>query len=227
EVGGNGNVFGYDSSVSLDPALSEDPSAGICSNNVTIDIFGNAVIDADVRPGVNGIVDITGNAEVTGNTAALPIELVYPSIPVPTGAIAWPYPTRMNSSTPVNVPPAVYTISSSDFTMNAQSSIVISGPTEIYINGDVTLNGQNFTNTTGDPHNLKIYVIGDHNVRINGGADFYGLIYAPTSTVDVLGNADFYGAIISAEVDFNGTGTVYMDTSLMDNVIKGGVKLIR
>ncbi|MBA2320427.1 MAG: hypothetical protein H0V89_04660, partial [Deltaproteobacteria bacterium] len=42
EVGGNGNVFGYDSSVSLDPALSEDPSAGICSNNVTIDIFGNA-----------------------------------------------------------------------------------------------------------------------------------------------------------------------------------------
>jgi hypothetical protein len=227
EVGGNGNVYGYDSSIDLDPANAPDPAAGVCSNQVTVDVFGNAVIDANVRPGIGGEVDITGNAEVTGNTTALPVELDYPSMNPPTSVPNWPYATSIGSTTNVNVTPGEYKITSSNLSINAQAKFTVSGPTTIYVNGDVTINGQGFVNTTSDPANLKIIVVGDHDVRVNGGSDFYGMIYAPNADVDVLGNADFYGAIISSDVDFSGTGDIYMDTSLMDDEVKGGIKLVR
>jgi hypothetical protein len=226
EIGGTGSVFGYDSSVDLDPANSPDPEAGVCSNNVSVDVFGNAVVDANVRPGIGGSVDITGNAQVTGNTNPLPLELDYPDKNFPGGAASWPYPTDIGSTTSVDVAPGTYKITASDLKINAQAQFVVSGPTEIYVNGDVAINGQGFVNTTGNPANLKIFVVGDHDVRVNGGADFYGLIYAPLSDVDVLGNADFYGAIISSDVDFSGTGDIYMDTSLMQDEIKGGIRLV-
>jgi Tfp pilus assembly protein PilX len=75
--------------------------------------------------------------------------------------------------------------------------------------GNITLNGNvNWSNASGDPTALQIYVYGLNNgsntVTLNGNTDFHGVIYAPQSTVNLNGNIGYYGAISGTTVNLNG-----------------------
>lgn len=94
-----------------------------------------------------------------------------------------------------------------------EGSITVTGPTTIYVAGDIGLNAQGTFNTTTNPHDLTIYVAGDY-VNITGGAAFYGSIYAPDAKALLAGNADMYGALIANEVQMTGNFGFHVDESL-------------
>ncbi|MBA2321894.1 MAG: hypothetical protein H0V89_12160 [Deltaproteobacteria bacterium] len=220
---GTPDLIGYDSEVDLDPEFAFDEEAAMCSNS-SINMNGGPFVDGNVRPGIGGTVS---GGTVTGSTAPLSSVLEYDAAALPAGITNWPHGYSLNSRTPVNVTPGDYRLTGSLRT-NGQAQINISGPTNLYVvNQDVTINGGGFVNSTLDPHNLAIYVTGNQQIRINGNADFYGYVYAPDSEVDVTGTADFYGAIIAEDVDIGGTGLVYMDTSLIEETVPGGIQLVR
>ena len=75
--------------------------------------------------------------------------------------------------------------------------------------GTFSLSGQaTWTNISANPLNLQIFVYGNNDgsnkVTFVGNAAFYGLLYAPLSTVNISGNGGFTGAISGASVNLNG-----------------------
>jgi hypothetical protein len=92
-------------------------------------------------------------------------------------------------------------------------SITVTGPTEMYVLGNIGLTAQGTFNTLADPHNLSIYCAGT-SVSITGGAEFYGTITAPNADVVMAGNADMYGALIGKTVKLAGSFNFHVDESL-------------
>jgi Tfp pilus assembly protein PilX len=65
-------------------------------------------------------------------------------------------------------------------------------------------NNATYVNPSNNPTALQIYVYGpdtgSNEVQIRNNGVFYGLIYAPTSTVEMSNNSEFYGAIAGQQV---------------------------
>jgi hypothetical protein len=227
--GGSMVIVGYDSSIDFDPANSPDEQAAICSNaSITLN-GGGTTVEGAVRPGIGE--SISGDTSgITGSTAPLGTVLDYPELPQPVGAVNWPLSSNINSA--VVIPPGDYKLTGDlKIVGNGQITISPPGPVNIYTNNyGISIAGNGFINTSEDPHNLAIYGKGTAaDVKVTGNSDFYGYIYVPFSDVTLGGTAAFYGAIVSDELTFNGGGnqTLYMDTSLMDDVQKGGIKLVQ
>lgn len=75
--------------------------------------------------------------------------------------------------------------------------------------GSLSLSGNvTWTNPSQDPTALQIYVYGFNNgsnaVSFSGNAAFWGVVYAPQSTVNLSGNAVFNGAITGNNVSLAG-----------------------
>jgi hypothetical protein len=97
--------------------------------------------------------------------------------------------------------------------MKMPGSITVTGPVEIYLAGDFDLTGQGTVNTTKNPHDFKLVSSG-LNVKIVGGASFYGSIFAPNAHIHMAGNADVYGAAIGNTVKMAGAFQFHVDASL-------------
>jgi hypothetical protein len=232
--GSSTDVYGYDSTIDLDPENSPEDSGAVCSNG-TLDLGAGPMIDGSARPGIGEEID-GDSSDVTGSTAALPSELVFDPPDVPGGAIAMPN-TVVNNQGNVQgnktIAPGTYKLTK-DFGFQGQATLTISPPGAVNIYSDgynVEITGGGIVNTGEDPHQLAIYVKGTPSkpIKIAGNASFYGFVYAPQAEVDVNGTSAFYGAIVSDELTFNGGGNqpLYMDISLMDDVIPGGIQLVR
>lgn len=77
--------------------------------------------------------------------------------------------------------------------------------------GSLTMSGNgSWTNLSQDPTALQIYAYGLNNlssvVDLSGNAAFWGVVYAPHSTVNVSGNGAINGAIAGNQVSFSGNG---------------------
>lgn len=75
--------------------------------------------------------------------------------------------------------------------------------------GSASFSGNtSWTNPTQDPTALQILAYGLNNgsasVNLSGNTAFYGVVYAPQSTVNASGNAGFNGAIAGNVVNFSG-----------------------
>lgn len=92
----------------------------------------------------------------------------------------------------------------------------------------------NGTTSVGDidgtaiyPSNLLFFTEYDGKIKMNGGADFAGLLFAPYATVQFNGNFDFYGSVVAKAFDtkvggvddqgkVNGSFSFHYDDSLAD-----------
>ena len=71
--------------------------------------------------------------------------------------------------------------------------------------GDMNLSGASFwSNPSGDPTALQLYVLGQNNLNISGNYTFNGTIYAPSSSVDLSGSVTFDGAIAADNINISG-----------------------
>jgi len=112
----------------------------------------------------------------------------------------------------LTLPPGKYYFNSVQ--IESFATLTVTGPTEIYIAGNVMLGGGGIINNTQIPENLKIYGTGT-TMSFAGTSDFYGAIVAPETDLNFLGTASYYGVVIGQTLDFRGTTNVHVEETLV------------
>ena len=108
--------------------------------------------------------------------------------------------------------------------------VVLDGPVNIWVTGEVDISGNGFANTSEKPTDLIIYGTGeDLDWHVRGNGIFYGAMYAPDIDLSISGagaRGDVFGAFIGKSVTFNGTGTnIHYDEALGTMDSNSGYKL--
>ncbi len=225
-ITGNLTIDSYNSTEgSYDPGTSGDN--GDIAAGGAVSVGGSAEIQGSVR---GETVSTSGSAEI-GETSVSRREVDYPSIdiseaqdendnenlPLITQGNQTFSPLdaqgnfRLSSGVDYGIPPGVYLFN--DLSLDGQASLNISGPTDIYLTGDLDTSGGDLINSTENPNNLRILMTGG-TAELNASVDWYGLLYAPDSEVVLSGSADIYGAIIGENVTASGTGDIHFDEGL-------------
>ncbi len=191
-----GNVYtdSYDSTVGLyDPAVAGE-EGDVCSGR-GIDGMGSVEVHGDMMTGLGYWPTLAGKAAEetfpTGITTSAIDGMVGPLVEVPEGIVS-SGDLVMKAFDNLDLVPGTYLYDS--ITLRAGASITISGPTTIYVaslsqvegslaidinDSDLTATGRGFINTTQNPHNLTIIIMGDEAI-LNGTEAFYGTVIAPT-----------------------------------------------
>jgi hypothetical protein len=207
---------------------------GSIASNGSVTGNGNITVDGTLAYGPSGTWDLKGgSADISGNIFQLPAPHYFPPIPnfsvgttnvtVGTKKTATISPgsygaISTKSSAVLTLEPGVYYIDSID--MGAQSAIHITGLTTLFVKSGMNLTGQSIMNDTGLPSNLTINYSGTSDLKLAGGAGFYGSVYAPNAAVTLVGTSDFYGAFIGKTVSDSGTPQVHFDEgSLNRNLV--------
>ena len=206
----------------------------VCSNG-DIEMSGATEIHGDAHPGPDHTVDSSSSKGVFGEILPLTKPVSFP--PVNPGDAASnndnldiPLSTKGNEplnsdgefalsgSDSVDLPPGKYYFSK--LSLSGGSTIGISGPTEIYVTGDVHLGGGSVTNLTFLPKNLKLFPMGSKCV-ISGDSEFHGVVYGPTAKVERSGSADYFGAVVGGELVLGGSGGIHADEALDAQLPRG------
>lgn len=189
--------------------------AGVASNK-GISLSGSATIKGNAQAGPGYSVSLSGGAAVTGSTSVATQTTAYATPPVPTSYNNNGLSKNLNVSRnkKLTMTPGTYYLSS--LTIANSGSINITGPTTIYVSGNVNISGAGFINQAQLPSNLNIFITSTSGstVKISGSAAFCGLIYAPTASLNLSGAAAIYGGFIGSAVTITGSGAIHLDKSL-------------
>lgn len=98
----------------------------------------------------------------------------------------------------------------SGITVGANSSL------KIYTAGNVDLTGQGITNSTGAPKNVQFYGTSTttQDIKIAGGGNFSGVIYAPAADVTINGDGSMTGSVVANNITLTGNAAFHYDESL-------------
>ncbi|MCH8148670.1 MAG: hypothetical protein IH987_11845 [Planctomycetes bacterium] len=214
------------------PATAGD-NGDLCSGG-DITVSGSALIDGDAMAGIDSELTVNGGrVEITGVEANMILPSDLPDVSVDNPEVlndnnrigntalgldpfAGGLHLRIGSDDSLTLPagrddnPAVFYFDSMTFTSGA--SLVITGPTVIYLAGDFDFTGQGTVNTTRDPKDLMIISAGEV-VKMSGGVSFYGSILAPNAEVELSGTAEYFGAVIGRTVKITGDFEFHVDES--------------
>lgn len=230
----------YDSSLGLYGALLSDGELNISENgdiasNGAITLGSNTYINGDANPGDG--YPFSGTPPVSGSYGTLQVPLTVDPIVLPdnistvndngnititdgeetTSYTDGPAISLTNDEV-LNLPAGTYYFTS--ITMSGQSSINVTGPSIVYIDGDgggvidVNITGQGIFNN-GTPGDLIIYYTGS-SIMLAGQASFSGAIYAPSATITMSGQSDIYGSIVCGSAVNSGQASIHYDEALAD-----------
>jgi hypothetical protein len=200
----------------------------ICSGrNITVN--GSVEVDGDVMCGFGYEVTTNGNPEITGLTTANTGPITAPTVDfgniksvnddtligqTTAGKSPWKgagWNLYINANDNLNVPPGKYYMDS--ITMHSGSTLTVTGPTTVYVGGNVAASGGGVINKTADPGDFSIIAAGT-SFEIGGSYDFYGSVLAPNADVKLHGDSQFYGGVIGKTVTLLGNFEVHVDESL-------------
>ena len=227
----SGNVFvdSYDSNDGpYNPAAGG--SNGDISGGGPVSVGGSAVINGDVT---GSQVDTSGGATVTGEASESRRSIDYPAVDTSEISIANDndtlplYQQGNNMVSPLDgdrnfnlsggvtyaLPAGNYFFN--DLGLQGQSTITIAGPTTIYLTGDLSTAGGQLINSTGDPKQLLIFMT-NGTATINASVDWFAMLYAPNTDVNLSGTSDFFGALVGGTVSASGSGDLHFDEGLND-----------
>jgi Flp pilus assembly protein TadG len=242
KVDGNPGSDSYDSVEGpYDPATA-NPRGSVCSDG-DVTVSGGAVVSGDATAGNNPATDevtLNGGGTVEGIIGNRIKPLNMP--PVDTSVVAvdndndalpkdkvWRWdPERnkwvkaspldkagdftLNAGEVFDLPPGDYYFR--NMIINGGATLNITGNTNIFITNDFTLAGGAFlNNNTMLASNLEFYMTGGA-ANITSDTTFYGVVYAPNTSVTVNASAQFYGAIVGKTLSFSGSGLAHYDESL-------------
>lgn len=224
EVSGNGEVDSYDSSAAYGAMVDGEENIhenGDIGSNDTVELSGSAGVRGSVKCG-KGLdpaeaIKISGSATVSGRLFAQPDNRQFTPVEVPDGLTDLGDLSITNTLSQTG---GTYTVD--DLTISGKGIVTFTGPTTLYVTGNIQIAGNGVATYADSPPNLIIKVAGDGNVKLSGNADFYGAIYAPEGEIKVTGNCDIYGALIGNEVEISGNGDIHYDERLA-NVGEGNV----
>ena len=90
----------------------------------------------------------------------------------------------------------------------------------MYASGNVTLGGNGIANSSGQPRNFQLYGTSSTTspptatVKITGGSDFTGLVYAPNAAITIDGGGNVFGSVVGYSDNLSGGGAFHYDESL-------------
>ncbi len=174
--------------------------------NGSVDVFGDVLSGPGAPPSA---IRITGSARVTGRVG--PGNRLYPMAPV--GEPAGGQDLRINGNQTVTLPGGVHRYRS--VTINGGGRLVFEGPATLVVE-DFDLNGNGLVTALNKPTNLKIKVVGNAQISLNGASDFYGSIYAPESEIQLNGNNEMFGQVVGRTLVGNGSVAMWYDEALQD-----------
>jgi hypothetical protein len=98
-----------------------------------------------------------------------------------------------------------------------------SGTLEVFAAADIAIYGNGINNSSKDPQRVIVYSNNTLTAPdMNTTVPFYGVIYTPNGTFNVLGNSTVYGAIVAKKVAFTGSApVVHYDLNLRQAVFDG------
>ncbi len=203
----------------------------ICSDG-PIQIEGGALIRGDARAGKGYKPVITGKATVTRSVGSRLKPLHLPPVDASEAAFAndnhqiplvqegnsWMSPVDgkgnflLEGTRTIELPPGTYYFN--DFTVKGQSQFSVSGPTEIYVTGNLERSGGALVNNvTRKPVNLQFLMTGGQ-ATVTSYANFHAVIYAPNTAVTVNGDSDLFGAVVGKNLTITGSARAHYDESL-------------
>ena len=205
------NTFfgGYNSSVTKSPTEA--------SATMNVNVGSNTVISGGANDQIYGSAVLGPSANVSGFTVSGSIQQQAQSIATPT------MPAWNPQTNPGNIP-ANYTVSSNTtlpggtywFTsLNIDANLTFSGPTVVYVNGAVTLDGT-LAPASLIPGDLTIYqygttTFGDSSAN---GITIYATVYAPNSDFSAKNNLTFYGSGTFNSITAKNNANFFFDQSL-------------
>jgi hypothetical protein len=248
DLGSKGTVFidSYSSAegsyasqaTNLDPVTGEyyaNENGSVGSNGDVI-LRGGSTVFGDVTPGPDHSLMIRGGeVHVTGSTTPLDAPVYLPPVnyqpPVESSGSL-----QMTSDRTLILTDGTYRYS--ELSLSAQSTLLICGEVELYVDGDIsvtggarivvdqdakvkvyhgsgtaTLAGGGLVNDSEIPGNFQLFSAGE-KVEVAGDASFYGAVYAPGASVHLTGGADFFGSMVGHEIAVLGTVRYHYDEEL-------------
>ena len=125
----------------------------------------------------------------------------------------------------------------SDLRLSGQASLLVDGPTIIYVTRDLDVSGGGFVNSSSKPGDLIIYahpypLPPGHtptaaHVKIRGGSQAAMAVYAPGAAVSVAGNDDVFGSFVGSTITVAGNTSFHYDSALGDTGMNERVTLER
>ena len=99
------------------------------------------------------------------------------------------------------------------------------GSLQIYLAGDMALDGGGIVNNTNLPKNVAIFGQpgNTYNLEIGTTQAFRGVMYAPEASMTFNNNVTIFGAVVAQAVTFSSTSspTFHYDTTLRATVFAG------
>jgi len=219
----------FDSTVKPYDADSAGNEGDLCSGR-HIRVYGSIEVHGDIMAGFGYGVSVDGNSgTITGLTTANNRGVQAP--PTDFGNVAYVNDNGTIGLTDSGVSPwngegwnlslqggdnltleaGTYYVDS--INLSGNSALTVTGPTTIYVSGNVDATGGALVNSTANPANLTIISTGTA-FKSTGGANFYGQVLAPNADVVLSGNdVGWYGALIGRTVALKGDFTFHVDES--------------
>lgn len=203
----------------------------LCSDG-PIFVEGSALVRGDARAGKSFTVTLEGGAIVTGSKGSRLRPLNLPPVDASGAAVSndnhqipmvpegngWKSPVDGNGNflldgtRAIEMPPGTYYVK--DFIVKGESQFHVSGPTTIYVTGNLERSGGTMVNNnTQLPANLQFLMTGG-TAKVTSNNDFYGVIYAPNTPVTLDGDSDWFGAVVGKTLTMTGSGWAHYDESL-------------
>jgi hypothetical protein len=230
-VPGSPQTDSYNSEEGFYGTSSPRHRGSICSDG-PIGVDGAAIVRGDARAGKGHSVTLTGGATVTRSIGSRSKPLNMPpvdaseaasvndnaQVPLIQKGNSWISPVDaagnflLDGNKVIDLPPGTYYFN--DFILAGQAQFNVSGPTTIYITGNLERAGGTLvTNPSKTSSNMKFLMTGG-TANVTSYDDFYGLIYAPNTAVTIDGNSDLFGAVVGKTLTLTGSGRAHYDESL-------------
>ncbi len=133
----------------------------------------------------------------------------------------------LNGGATLHLTAGTYNINS--LTESGQGKIVVdSGPVILNVAGSgvsgavVDLTGGGVANASLAPTNFQILYAGTGTIKLKGGAQASGLLYAPNASFSFGGGGDWYGAVIGQTLTDMGGAAIHYDRKLKNTAFTVG-----
>jgi hypothetical protein len=144
------------------------------------------------------------------------------SLTDPVSAVALPcglyYVTGIHGDTEVTLDVTGRAALFVDGDLDAQAGLTVKLATgaelDLFVAGNVAIEGATSLNATGAPSNMRVYV-GGSTLTLSASATVNANIYAPTADVQLASNFEMSGAFFANALQFSGDFTLHYDTAIL------------
>ena len=182
-------------------------------SNGRIELKDTATIDGDA---IASKISRDGQAKITGQTIVLKTPTTFMEVKVPPlvedlGTI------NLTASSGIIMGPGSFKVK--DLKVTDGGTLFVdnsAGPVTVYVTGQVSISDTAAVVAADpEPENFAIYVASNGNVSLSGGRTrFFGVVYAPRSTLQISGKGELVGAFVGQKIDVSDRAQIHYDKRL-------------